>query len=280
MEEDVERLSKVLCAVNIDDSSRRVFAEALALARSHDAKLYVLHAASPHVPLNRDATARVDFLRQLRALAEAAGIDVRVEVQRGPVAEIIVLHARARRPDLIVMGMSGSDRPRRVSGWVAEQVVREAPCPTLIVPTSAAAVPQTFGPILCAVDFSPASQAAVAEALRFASHGRRHLTLLHVLEGDDRQVASEKLRSLLPPPQRGVVPIQVVHGSPVREILRAVAAVDASLLVVGAGGRTRVGSRLFGKTGTLLRDATCPVLAVPIAASADTGIDGGDRKAA
>jgi nucleotide-binding universal stress UspA family protein len=54
-----------------------------------------------------------------------------------------------------------------------------------------------------------------------------------------------------------------VIGQPVDDILRAARAVDASLLVIGAGGRTRIGSRLFGKTGTLLRNATCPV-AVPI----------------
>ena len=40
-------------------------------------------------------------------LAEGAGVDVRVTVQRGPVAEIILLHARARSADLIVLGSRG-----------------------------------------------------------------------------------------------------------------------------------------------------------------------------
>jgi hypothetical protein len=43
----------------------------------------------------------------------------------------------------------------------------------------------------------------------------------------------------------------------------------AQLIVIGAVPRTRVGSRLFGKTGQLLRDTTCQVLAVPVAAVAN-----------
>jgi nucleotide-binding universal stress UspA family protein len=237
-------LSKVLVAVDIVDDSRRVFAHALALARSHNAKLYVLHAASPDVAFNHGATERVDFLRGLRSLAEAAGVDVRVEVQRGYVAEIILLHARARRPDVIVLGMSGKERRRGLSGWIAEQVLRKAQCPTLVVPKASAVATPTFDTILCAVDFSPASNAAVDEALR-----------------------------LVPPPRREAVSTQVVVGQSADEILRAARAIDASLLVIAAGGRTRVGGRLFGKTGTLLRDAPCPVLAVPMSEAVPVGAE-------
>jgi nucleotide-binding universal stress UspA family protein len=292
MEDALKRLTKVLCAVDIYDDSRRVFAHALALARSHDAKLYVLHAASPELPFNRGATERVDFLRRLRSLAEAAGVDVCVEVQRGYVAEIILLHARSREPDVIVLGMSGQERRRGLSGWIAEQVLRDAPCPTLIVPKTSKADVPTFDSILCAVDFSPASQAAVNEALRLASSGGRHLTLLHVVQGpDNRQrlqygwlgtheyyrdqgtVALDKLRFLVPPPQRATVSTEVIVGQPAEEILRATRAIDASLLIIGAGGRTRVGSRLFGTTGTLLRDSTCPVLAVPVRKAIEAGAE-------
>jgi nucleotide-binding universal stress UspA family protein len=43
---------------------------------------------------------------------------------------------------------------------------------------------------------------------------------------------------------------------------------NAQLLVIGAGRRSAVGSRFFGKTAQLLRDATCPILAVPPASAA------------
>jgi nucleotide-binding universal stress UspA family protein len=287
----LERLSKVLVAVDIDQPSRLVFAQALALARRHGARLYVLHAASPEVAFNHDATARVDFLRRLRSLAEAAGVEVRVEVQRGDVAPILLLHARARRPDLIVLGMSGQERRRGLSGWIAEQVVRDAACPTLVVPNAPVAARPIFDTIVGAVDFLPPSAGVVNHALRLASAGGGQATLLHVLNRpatrralayggpsthdyyrEYRAVAIDKLRFLVPPPQRRSVSIEVVVGNPAEEILRTAGALNASLLVIGVGGRTRIGDRLFGKTGTILRDATVPVLAVP-------GVyDGGERR--
>ena len=158
------RLSRVICAVAIDDRDRHVFAHALVLARRNDANLLVLHAASPEVAFNEGATERVEFLQTLRALAEAAGVDVRVTVQRGPVAGIILLHARARNADLIVLGTRQKESRRGLSRWIAEQVLRDAPCPTLVVPQGADA-PTRWDSVLCAVDFSPASHAAIREAV-------------------------------------------------------------------------------------------------------------------
>lgn len=270
----------MLCAVAIDERDRHAFAHALSLARSNDAKLLVLHAASPEVAFNRGATERIDFLRKLRSMAEGAGVDVRVTVQRGPVAEIILLHARARNADLIVLGTGKNESRRGLSGWVAEQVLREAPCPTLVVP-QASEPPALVERLLCAVDFSPASQAAVHEAVRLSAYGRQPATLLHVVDGSRSGLpvhsarpatafhgrlgadALARIQLLIPRSDPGAV-ARVEVGRPVTEILRAARNLKAQLIVIGAARRTRIGSRLFGKTGQLLRDATCPVLAVPV----------------
>jgi nucleotide-binding universal stress UspA family protein len=279
----LKRLSRVLCAVAVDDRDRAVFAQALWLARRHDAQLLLLHAASPQGPFNRGATERVDFLRQLRALADAAGIDIRVTVQTGPVDEMILLHARARQVDLIVLGAAHDKETRRgLAGWIAERVLRDAPCPTLVVTRTSAPQESTAGALLCAVDFSPASQAAVAAAIEMSEHGGRPATLLHVVEGGgtgqqpvrrwiggaeyDRALGADalkKLRSMIPPPAHGAVMARVAVGEPVNTILHAARRMNAGLLVIGAARRTRIGSTLFGKTGQLIRDAQCPILAVP-----------------
>jgi nucleotide-binding universal stress UspA family protein len=263
-------LSRVLCAVDVDERSNQVFDHALALARRHDATLLIVHAVSPVIAYNRGATERVDLLRRLRLRAEAAGVAVRVDVQQGPADEIILLHAKARHVDRIVIGTSRKESRRGLSGWIAERVLREAPCPTLVVPASASD-PATFKEsVLCAVDFSPASPAVVAEALRL-SDDRRRVTLLHVANRRD-DAALHKLQSLIPPSSHAAVLAQVVVGPPVAEILRAARTMNAELLVIGVGRRSALGSRLFGKTAQLLRDATCPILAVPTAeaARADT----------
>ena len=264
--------SRVLCAVDIDERSNQVFEHALALARSHDARLLILHAVSPVVAYNRGATERVDLLRQLRLRAEAAGVNVRVTVQQGPADEIILLHAKARSVDRIVIGTSRKESRRGLSGWIAERVLRDAPCPTLVVPESATD-PTTFKQsVLCAVDFSAASPAVVEQALRLSDNGRRRVALLHVARGRD-DAALGKLQSFIRPPRHGAVLAQVVVGRPVEEILRAARAMNAQLLVIGAGRRSALGSRLFGKTAQLLRDATCPVLAVPAVAVARADIE-------
>jgi nucleotide-binding universal stress UspA family protein len=267
----LKRLSRVLCAVAIDDRDRSVFEHALALARRHDAKMLLLNAVSPQVSFNRGATERVEFLRRLRSLAEAAGVDIRVTVQRGPVDEIILLHARARQVDLIVLGTARNHESRRgLSGWIAERVSRDAPCPTLVLPRASESPKALADGILCAVDFSPASQVAVQEAVRMSQDGTRLVTLMHVVNWPDHRGlgtdALNKLRDLIPPPERGAVMARVAVGRPVAEILQAAETMQAGLLVIGAARRTRIGSRLFGKTGQLLRDATCPVLAVPVPA--------------
>ena len=277
----MKRLSRVMCAVAIDGRDRHVFAHALALARRNDAKLVVVHAASPEVAFNRGATERVDFLRKLRAMAEGAGVDVRVTVQQGPVAEIILLHARARHADVIVLGTGRTDSRRGLSGWMAERVLREAPCPTLVVPqTSEPSTPVES--ILCAVDFSPASHAAVREALRLSDFGKQPVTLLHVVDGagsadhvhSARLATHEfhrglgadalaRLQSLIPQLDHGTAVTRLAVGRPAMEILRAARSMNAPLIVIGAARRTPIGRRLFGKTGQLLRDARCPILAVP-----------------
>ena len=296
-EVDLERLSRVMCAVAIDDRDRHVFAHALALARRSDAQLLVVHAASPEIAFNRGATERVDFLRKLRSMAERAGVDVRVTVQQGLVAEIILLHARARNADLIVLGTGRKESRRGLSRWIAEQVLRDAPCPTLVVPQASDA-PALVENILCAVDFSPASQAVVREAVRLSKYGKQPVTLLHVVDGAGSShhvhsarlstnefnhglgaEALAKLQALIPQPDQGAVVARVAVGRPVTEMLRAARNTKAQLIVIGAARRSRIGSRLFGKTGQLLRDARCPVLAVPVAAVANQ-VTGGVLKQA
>ncbi len=262
----MRQLARVLCAVDIDMTGQRVFAHALAIARRSGARLQIVHAARPDVPFNRDATARVDYLSRLRSLAEAGGVETRVSVQRGDPAGIILLHARARAADLIVLGGAST---RRGFGTLAERVARQAPCPTLVVPPSAIGTP-AYDNVLCAVDFSPASEEAVRTALRMADAGNR-VVLLHVANGDDEAGAAlERLQPLMP--QRGTangggVFARVLTGMPAPEIARAARAAGTTLVVMGVRPRGGLARRLFGRTGLLLREAPCPVLLVPAAAA-------------
>jgi nucleotide-binding universal stress UspA family protein len=276
----LNHLKRVLCAVDIDDADRHVFDHALMLARRADASLLIVHAASPTRPLNEGATERLDFLRRLRAAAEAASVDIRVDVQRGDVAGVILLHAAARQSDLVVIG-AGRSGTRRFRS-ITERVVREAKCQTLVIPHGTETAASSFDTILCAVDFSAASDAAVQEALRLGRHAERHVVLLHVVDGpgpEDRShypwlatheydrsraaSALERLQNQTLAADRRRVLARVSVGNPAGEIIGMTQALNAQLLVIGARPRNRIGGRLFGTTGVLVGHASCPVLAVP-----------------
>ena len=70
------------------------------------------------------------------------------------------------------------------------------------------------------------------------------------------------------------------RAGPVTEIFRAALNLKTQLIVIGVTRRTRLGSKLFGKTGKLLRDAHCPILAVPIPAIARHATDNVRKEAA
>jgi nucleotide-binding universal stress UspA family protein len=266
MRRDVTRLTRVLCAVDIGEPSHQLLDHALALARSQGARLLIVHAVAPAIAYNNGASERVELLGQLRLQAEAAGVEVRVEVQQGPADEIILLHSKARNVDLIVIGGARRERQRGWPAWIAQRVLRGAPCPTLIVPENASGPSTVTKSVLCAVDLASASSAVAEHALRLSEDGWQRVTLLHVANGRD-DAALAKLQSLIPLPNGGAVMTQIVVGRPAAEILRVARDTDAQLLVIGAVPRSTLGSRLFGETGQLLRDATCPVLAVPPASA-------------
>lgn len=131
-------LARILCAVDLEKASERAFDRALALAVLGDAKLFILHAVPARVPFSARAAERIRYLASLRTRAEAAGVKVRVEQQHGEPAGLIILHANARKPDIVILGSNrrrGWQRFRE--GSVAERVLRRAAWPVLIVPWDA-----------------------------------------------------------------------------------------------------------------------------------------------
>ena len=131
-------LARILCAIDLEKASERAFDRALSLAVMGEAKLFILHATPANVRFSRRAAERLHYLTELRERAEAAGVKVRVEEQHGDPASVIVLHANARKPDIVILGSNRRRGWRRLrEGSVAERVLRRAAWPVLIVPWDA-----------------------------------------------------------------------------------------------------------------------------------------------
>lgn len=128
-------ISRILCAIDLTKASRNAFDRALSIARVSKAKLYVLHAVRPDVRYSWRQRERLELLTKLRERAERAGVPVRIVEQQGDPVGVIVLHANARKADLVVLGSNRRRGWRRFrEGSVGERVLRRAAWAVLIVP--------------------------------------------------------------------------------------------------------------------------------------------------
>jgi nucleotide-binding universal stress UspA family protein len=231
-----------------------------------------------------------EALEGLAAPAHDVGVRVRPAVYEGRVVPEILERARAWPADLLVMGTHGRGGFERwVLGSVTEKVLRKAPCPVVTVPPPAGGLHPSEAVlvrrILCPVDFSGPSVAALHHALRLAEESAAEITLLHVLEwlveeepgariaGFDvpefrrylERDAREKLHGLVPSDARDWCRIEesVLGGRPWREILKVAEAREADIVVMGVRGRHPIDLALFGSTTHhVVRGASCPVLVV------------------
>jgi nucleotide-binding universal stress UspA family protein len=134
----VKTIRKILCAVDLTKASRKAFDRALIIARASNARLYILHAVPADVPFSSHQSERLELLTSLRQRAERESVPVRVVEQHGDPARVIVLHANARKADLVVLGSNRRRGWQRFKeGSVGERVLRRAAWAVLIVPWDA-----------------------------------------------------------------------------------------------------------------------------------------------
>ncbi|HUJ62249.1 MAG TPA: universal stress protein [Kofleriaceae bacterium] len=142
-------LKRILVPVDHSPGSDGIVEYACMVARGMTASLTFMHVYEPPnelvglVPhatvsgeLAAERAAGGEVLERAIAISRASGVaPVDTVLERGsPAYRAIVAHARQGKFDLIVMGTHGrSGLSRWVMGSVAEQVLRHAPCPVLLV---------------------------------------------------------------------------------------------------------------------------------------------------
>jgi nucleotide-binding universal stress UspA family protein len=293
-------INRVLCPIDLTEGSAHALEQAAAVARWYNARLTALHAYRPlvpipglpvdHVPepeLQRVRDEATTFVESV--LAAQTAVDVVVDI--GQPVPAILERVAGLPADLIVMGTHGAAGFQRLLlGSVTEKVLRKATCPVLTVPPRAHATSRfPFARVLCPVDFSEWSIAAVELALSFAQQSGAALELLHVVEWPWEEPpapafaelpreqavallefrryltasATTRLESLVPAGTRDrcAMTLRIGHGKPYVEILRVAAEESADLIVLGVHGRKTIDLAMFGSTTNhVVRRATCPVL--------------------
>ncbi len=146
-------IQMILHPTDFSENCRPAFQTACALARDYRATLLVLHvmmpSASPllHGPLP-DPLRSVESQEDLAQLPWPRPSDPQIRVEHrlaeGDPAEEILRLSEAQHCDLVVMGTHGkTGLGRYLTGSVAEEVLRKAVCPVLVVKTPLRGTPDT-----------------------------------------------------------------------------------------------------------------------------------------
>ena len=142
------KVDRILFPTDFSDGSFHALPDAADLAKTYNAKLYILHiiydvteATASHIPhisadelykdLNEWAVKEIDncCIEEIRSLP-----DVEKKVVKGIPYEEVIKFASDNEIDIIVMGTYGrAGFERFIFGSTVEKVVRRAPCPVLTV---------------------------------------------------------------------------------------------------------------------------------------------------
>jgi nucleotide-binding universal stress UspA family protein len=226
--------------------------------------------------LRADAEAELE-----RTLAEE-GRDAQPRVI-GDVSPARGLHHVAEQEDagLIVVGSTHRGELGRVLvGGVSASVLHHAPCPVAVAPRGFAEQHGSLGTVGVGFDGGAESREALGLAVELARAAGAQVRIVSAIatavpaaypggyerewldrsEQAGRETADEALRSVR---DRGAdATSEIVLGAPV-DALRDLSA-DVDVLVVGSRGWGPVRRLLLGSTSDrLVRDAGCPVIAVP-----------------
>jgi len=292
-----------------------ILPDVLELAAQQGAEVVLLRVALAHawpgVELTEAQVHAVEeaerYLADVERRLADRGIRVSCAVRYGRAAEEILDHARTSGIDLIAMSTHGRSGIGRVLlGSVAERVLPEAPVPVFLRRAAgpapawtrgeaqearppvrthwAASAGQPIGHILCPVDFSRTSTAAMAQAGMLAQRFGADLTVLHVVydpldvtclhipHPPQEQLRDELIREAERTLQAQVsrrlrslprAKTAVALGSPFREIIRYAQEHQVDLIVMGTQGLSGLNHLIMGSTAErVVRMAPCPVLTI------------------
>jgi nucleotide-binding universal stress UspA family protein len=289
-------LSRILCATDFSEVSAKAERYAIALAKRYEARLVLLHVDPPiplmspygEIPIDlglfEEQRRQADLeMRAAHERARVAGLVVDAMVRGGSPAREILAEAR-QGVDLIVLGTHGrGGMEHLLLGSVAEKVLRKATCPVMVVPAAADADRGVlFARILCPIDGSAPSAAAVAFAVSLARETDGTIRLLEVVEPlpvvseidvldaptYERQaeaLARTTLHDAIAAEVRESCRVvdEVAFGKASQRILDAARDGGADVVVTGVRGRNALDLFAFGSTtNEVVRRAACPVLVV------------------
>jgi nucleotide-binding universal stress UspA family protein len=280
-------LQSILFATDFQPSTRSAQKAVEHLASNFGAQvtvLHVFHSAEAFASLahleRKEAMRKMEELRE-----ELAHHDLDIAdwiTVTGHPADAVVRKAQDMDADLIVIGAGIRSTPEHFApGPVAEAVVQNAATPVLAVRSGEPAL--TFKKILCPIDFSPASERGLRNAIGLArgmggevvvaTVVPHHAWLATAVETgklagarqEYEQSWRDEFHRFLLGIEFGEVPwsSEICEGVPQHEIIKAAHQHGADLVVMGSHGRTGLARVLLGSvTRRVLQQLPCSLMTV------------------
>jgi nucleotide-binding universal stress UspA family protein len=280
------KYQRILAATDLSEHANKALAEAVSIARRHDAELHVVHVdliAQPGIA-GFERPDLPDYIHSLgQTSMDAAERDVGVSYRKTVTANVrdtteaggILRYAQEHAIDLIVIGTHGRGAVAElIMGSVAQRVVRESPVPVVVVRARRAVEAPSGGkPVfLVPVDLSADSEAALVYAGAVAAQRDAHLIVLHAIAvtgvdlvappGRSEDVTREQLDTLVTAANLPLEAEAVVGLGPAAFVIADLAAKrGASLIVIAPSRHNALDRLLLGSvTKNVIRMAPCPVL--------------------
>jgi len=275
---------QILCPVDLSPASNAVLSWARLIAEAFGSRVEVLHADWSEPPryftegqlsaLDAEAVLRRQTLeRDLQDLAQkvlGSGISFTVSVVEGHAVDVMLQRLRKRSPDLVVMGSHGrSGVARLLLGSVAENVVREAECPTLVVRgPEIPAGQRLLHRVLCPVNLTDTARECAELASGVAAALGAELRVLQAVEGKapHSDTTREHLCQWVPEDVRSRCRVSeiVVKGDAAEQIILSARREKIDLIVLGAERRSFLEFSTLGRTTErVLRHGPSSILLVP-----------------
>lgn len=302
------RIERILFATDFSDVSFRALPYAAAVARRFGSTLYVVHVIPSQSYEHMVKEAHEAALAEIRKIAEEritkllknshfAGISHRVVLVHGEVQPVLFSLVEEHRIDLIVAGAHGRHGVEKLlSGSVAEEIFRRAPCPVMLIGPEVTIAPEDevhLERILYVTDFSPESRHAAEYAYTLARAYSAQLHFLHIIENLYKEPLSIRmtpdafcrLRLLekgWPEREQGIDPeFHVEFGARETLTLEAASRLEAQLIILGVPKTAHpdLSAHLPGPLAyNIMSHARCPVLGVPGEGQAENSEGLGHRK--
>jgi len=292
---------RILFPTDLSPNAETVLGHALFHAELHEAELHILHTVS--VKGNESHSYLPDPEQVLEKMEESARIQIKESVERhkdsvfkilektsrgDSIPDEIMKYIQDHEIDLTIIGNHGRQGIKHFFlGSVAEEVVRMAACPVMIIrATEQGMTARKISKILAPVDFSEQSKLALIHASKLARIHNARLVVCHIIQnsfypaGPDASI--QPINELLPDLETSRKELlgsltskiidshvdlvcQIDIGNAYQEIVETAKREEADLIVMGSHGYSGLAHLVLGSTAErVMRMAPCPVLVVKL----------------